>query len=51
MLLNGVEFALRCFDPCLACATHAMGKMPLSIELHRQGHPVRTITREVRHDN
>lgn len=51
MLLNGVEFALRCFDPCLACATHAMGKMPLSIELRRQGHPVRTITREVRHDN
>jgi NAD-reducing hydrogenase large subunit len=32
-LLNHVEVAIRAYDPCLSCATHAMGKMPLIIEL------------------
>ena len=32
-LLNHIEVAIRCFDPCLSCATHALGKMPLEIEL------------------
>jgi NAD-reducing hydrogenase large subunit len=32
-LLNHVEVAIRAYDPCLSCATHAMGKMPLEIEL------------------
>jgi NAD-reducing hydrogenase large subunit len=32
-LLNQVEVAIRCFDPCLSCATHALGKMPLALEL------------------
>jgi NAD-reducing hydrogenase large subunit len=32
-LLNQVEVAIRAFDPCLSCATHAVGKMPLEIEL------------------
>jgi NAD-reducing hydrogenase large subunit len=32
-LLNHVEVAIRAFDPCLSCATHALGKMPLAIEL------------------
>ncbi|MEI6970178.1 MAG: Ni/Fe hydrogenase subunit alpha [bacterium] len=32
-LLNRVEVAIRAYDPCLSCATHAMGKMPLLIEL------------------
>ena len=32
-LLNHIEVAVRAFDPCLSCATHAMGKMPLAIEL------------------
>jgi NAD-reducing hydrogenase large subunit len=31
-LLNHVEVAIRA-DPCLSCATHAMGQMPLVIEL------------------
>jgi len=30
-LLNEVEVAIRAFDPCLSCATHAMGAMPLAI--------------------
>jgi NAD-reducing hydrogenase large subunit len=33
-LLNHVEVAIRAYDPCLSCATHAMGKMPLVIELY-----------------
>ena len=32
-LLNHVEVAIRAYDPCLSCATHAMGKMPLVAEL------------------
>ena len=32
-LLNHIEVAVRAFDPCLSCATHAMGKMPLSVQL------------------
>ncbi|MFC1805556.1 Ni/Fe hydrogenase subunit alpha [Planctomycetota bacterium] len=32
-LLNHIEVAIRAYDPCLSCATHAMGKMPLEIEL------------------
>jgi len=32
-LLNHIEVAIRAYDPCLSCATHAMGKMPLRVEL------------------
>jgi len=32
-LLNHIEVALRAFDPCLSCATHALGRMPLLVEL------------------
>lgn len=32
-LLNHIECAIRAYDPCLSCATHALGKMPLSVEL------------------
>jgi NAD-reducing hydrogenase large subunit len=32
-MLNRVEAAIRCYDPCLSCATHAIGKMPLEITL------------------
>jgi NAD-reducing hydrogenase large subunit len=31
--LNRVEHAIRCYDPCLSCSTHAYGKMPLDVEL------------------
>ena len=33
-MLNAVEVAIRAYDPCLSCATHALGKMPLEIELY-----------------
>lgn len=32
-LLNHVEVAIRAYDPCLSCATHAVGQMPLIIRL------------------
>jgi NAD-reducing hydrogenase large subunit len=32
-LLNRVEGAIRCYDPCLSCSTHAVGQMPLKIEI------------------
>jgi len=32
-LLNHVEVAIRAYDPCLSCATHALGQMPLTVEL------------------
>ena len=32
-LLNHIEVAIRAYDPCLSCATHALGQMPLAVEL------------------
>jgi NAD-reducing hydrogenase large subunit len=32
-LLNHIEVAIRAYDPCLSCATHAIGQMPLAVEL------------------
>jgi len=32
-LLNHIEVAIRAYDPCLSCATHAMGNMPLVVEV------------------
>ena len=32
-MLNRVEHGIRCFDPCLSCSTHAVGQMPLHIQL------------------
>jgi NAD-reducing hydrogenase large subunit len=32
-LLNYIEVAIRAYDPCLSCATHALGQMPLEVEL------------------
>lgn len=32
-MLNRVEMAIRCYDPCLSCSTHAIGQMPLEIRL------------------
>ena len=32
-LLNQIEVAIRAYDPCLSCATHALGSMPLQLDL------------------
>lgn len=32
-LMNRVEVVIRAYDPCLSCATHSLGSMPLVVEL------------------
>jgi len=32
-MLNRVEAAVRAHDPCLSCSTHAVGQMPIQIEM------------------
>jgi NAD-reducing hydrogenase large subunit len=32
-MLNRVESTIRCYDPCLSCSTHAIGKMPMQIQV------------------
>lgn len=32
-MTNRVEAVIRCYDPCLSCSTHAVGKMPMRIQL------------------
>lgn len=32
-MLNRVEAVIRCYDPCLSCSTHAIGEMPLHVQL------------------
>ena len=44
-MLNRVEAVVRTFDPCLSCSTHALGRMPLAIELRA---PDGSLIREVR---
>ena len=33
-MMNAVEVAIRAYDPCLSCATHALGQMPLEITMY-----------------
>jgi NAD-reducing hydrogenase large subunit len=33
-MMNHIEVAIRAYDPCLSCATHALGKMPLKVEIY-----------------
>jgi len=45
-LLNHLEVAIRAYDPCLSCATHALGKMPLELEiLDAEENPVARLER------
>ncbi|MDZ7751569.1 MAG: Ni/Fe hydrogenase subunit alpha [Gammaproteobacteria bacterium] len=46
-LLNHIEVAIRAFDPCLSCATHALGRMPLEVTLVDAGG--NTVGRALRH--
>jgi NAD-reducing hydrogenase large subunit len=36
-VLNRIEGAIRCYDPCLSCSTHAVGKMPVVVEVFDSG--------------
>ncbi len=45
-MLNRVEAVIRCYDPCLSCSTHALGQMPLRIQLiSPQGEVLDELTR------
>jgi NAD-reducing hydrogenase large subunit len=45
-MLNRVEAAVRAYDPCLSCSTHAVGQMPIVIEVTDQaGNVVQTLRR------
>ncbi|MGF2411807.1 Ni/Fe hydrogenase subunit alpha [Ferruginibacter sp.] len=45
-MLNRVESTIRCYDPCLSCSTHAIGKMPMIIEvLDAGGNQIKYIER------
>ena len=46
-MLNRVEAAVRAYDPCLSCSTHAIGQMPIYLEvLDDQGNLIQTIKRD-----
>jgi len=49
-MLNRVEAAIRAYDPCLSCSTHAMVRMPVVIELMEpDGTVVDRIARRIGH--
>jgi NAD-reducing hydrogenase large subunit len=48
-LLNHIEVAIRAYDPCLSCATHALGQMPLEVTLvGARGEPLDAVRRSSR---
>jgi NAD-reducing hydrogenase large subunit len=44
-LLNRVEAAIRAYDPCLSCSTHAVGQMPMQVQIFN---PDQTLRQELR---
>ncbi len=47
-LLNRVEAAIRAYDPCLSCSTHAVGQMPMVVDvIDVDGNMVKTLSRNV----
>jgi NAD-reducing hydrogenase large subunit len=46
-MLNRVEAAIRAYDPCLSCSTHALGQMPIVVDIvDSNGIVVKTLRRE-----
>lgn len=46
-LLNRVEAAVRAHDPCLSCSTHAIGQMPMVIDIvDKEGKTINTLQRD-----
>ena len=31
--LNRIEMVVRAYDPCVSCATHAIGRMPITLRI------------------
>jgi NAD-reducing hydrogenase large subunit len=48
-MLNRVEAAIRAYDPCLSCSTHALGQMPIMVDIvDVEGKVVKTLRRDGR---
>ncbi len=48
-LLNRVEAAIRAYDPCLSCSTHALGQMPMLVKVvDAEGNLIQTLSRDGR---
>ena len=46
-MLNRVEAAIRAYDPCLSCSTHAIGQMPILIDvINAKGEITKSIQRD-----
>jgi len=46
-LLNRVEAAVRAHDPCLSCSTHAIGQMPMIVDMvDTDGNVIQSLTRD-----
>ncbi len=45
-MMNAVEVGIRAYDPCLSCATHALGQMPLEFTLEDATGNVLQVTRK-----
>jgi NAD-reducing hydrogenase large subunit len=46
-MLNRVESAIRCYDPCLSCSTHAVSQMPIIIEVkNAEGRLIKKVSRD-----
>jgi NAD-reducing hydrogenase large subunit len=45
--LNRVEAAIRAYDPCLSCSTHAVGQMPIIVDfIDVEGNLIKTVQRD-----
>ena len=44
-LLNAIEVGVRCYDPCLSCATHRIGEMKLDVIIRKDGAELRRARR------
>jgi NAD-reducing hydrogenase large subunit len=46
-MLNRVEAAIRAYDPCLSCSTHAIGQMPIQLDfVAPDGTLIKTLQRD-----
>jgi NAD-reducing hydrogenase large subunit len=46
-MLNRVEAAIRAYDPCLSCSTHAIGQMPIQLDfVAPDGTLIKTLKRD-----
>ena len=45
-ILNRIEVAIRCYDPCFSCSTHALGHMPLELTIYEADGSVREVLKQ-----